>query len=257
MKKSLFSVCSVVLASLLFFSCAESLSSSISFTLPAAILKNTTDANTSETQNYTLKINFTGDITEEYTFETSLQSSDYSETYRIQDLQTGSEIQITASIYSTTDKNQLYETEGPAKIVLQPGKNNANLVLTRCKGSADISIVDFTLKAEYTDTNDSTITIRSTDNEIKIPISDTDITFSVETNYAEELSYQWYFNSNKIETISTDAFCTINLSKNESVNVNDQNTLSCIITTGSLSTTVELSFYASEIKTSEDVEAGN
>ena len=255
MKKLLSVVCSALLASLFFISCSDSTNSSLSFQLPSALLFNTTDGQTSESE-YELKMNFTGDVIEEYSYKFSSSDLKNNKTYTIQDLQSGSEIQITASIYSTTDQIKRYETESPAKVVLQPGTNSANLVLTRCTGSADIDITDyFTIKAEYTGLDGSTVTITSADSEIKIPNYDTDITFTIESKFSELLSYKWYFNvgdTDGVEPISTDASCTINLATNELVNANDLNTLTCIITAGSFSIAVDISFYASETATSED-----
>lgn len=254
MKKLLSVVCSALLASLFFISCSDSTNSSLSFQLPSALLFNTTDGQTSESE-YELKMNFTGDVIEEYSYKFSSSDLKNNKTYTIQDLQSGSEIQITASIYSTTDQIKRYETESPAKVVLQPGTNSANLVLTRCTGSGDIDFADFTIKAEYTGLDGSTVTITSADDEIKIPNYDTDITFTIESKFSELLSYKWYFNvgnTDGAEPISTDASCTINLATNELVNANDKNTLTCIISFGTISKDVELSFYASETATSED-----
>lgn len=254
MKKLLSVVCSALLASLFFISCSDSTNSSLSFQLPSALLFNTTDGQTSESE-YELKMNFTGDVNTEYSYKFSSSDLKNNPTYTIQNLQSGSEIQITASIYSTTDQIKRYETESPAKVVLQPGTNSANLVLTRCTGSAGIDIADFTIKAEYTGLDGSTVTITSEDDEIKIPNYDTDITFTIESKFSELLSYKWYFNignTDGVEPISTDASCTINLATNDLVNANDLNTLTCIITAGSFSTAVDISFYASETTTSED-----
>lgn len=255
MKKLLSVVCSALLASLFFISCSDSTNSSLSFQLPSALLFNTTDGQTSESE-YELKMNFTGDVNTEYSYKFSSSDLKNNPTYTIQNLQSGSEIQITASIYSTTDQIKRYETESPAKVVLQPGTNSANLVLTRCTGSAGIDIADyFTIKAEYTGLDGSTVTITSEEDEIKIPNYDTDITFTIESKFSELLSYKWYFNignTDGVEPISTDASCTINLATNELVNANDLNTLTCIITAGSFSTAVDISFYASETTTSED-----
>lgn len=253
MKKLLSVVCSALLASLFFISCSDSTNSSLSFQLPSALLFNTTDGQTSESE-YELKMNFTGDVNTEYSYKFSSSDLKNNPTYTIQNLQSGSEIQITASIYSTTDQIKRYETESPAKVVLQPGTNSANLVLTRCTGPADINITDyFTIKAEYTGLDGSTVTITSADDEIKIPNYDTDITFTIESKFSELLSYEWYFN-NGLEPISTDASCTINLATNEFVNANALNNLTCVITFGSFSPSpsVDISFYASETATSED-----
>ncbi len=257
MKKLLSVVCSALLASLFFISCSDSTNSSLSFQLPSALLFNTTDGQTSESE-YELKMNFTGDVIEEYSYKFSSSDLKNNQTYTIQDLQSGSEIQITASIYSATNQIKLYETESPAKVVLQPGTNSATLVLTRCTDSAGIDIADitdFTIKAAYTALDGSTVTITSADSEIKIPNYNTDITFTIESKFAELLSYKWYFNvgnTDGAEPISTDASCTINLATNELVNANDLNTLTCIIAAGSFSTAVDISFYASETTTSED-----
>ena len=250
MKKLLFLFCSALLVPLFFLSCSDVSSSSLSFTLPSSLARNVTDGQSAETV-YELKIELDGDIRQEHSYNFSLTDLQKGASYTIDGLQTGASLSVTASIYSAANI-QLYGTKTPAQVTLQAGQNEASVVLTRCSGDVDFSIATFEISATYTVTGTTQYTIRNSTDTPEIQFMDTDVDFIVETGYIGELSYTWLFNGNEV---STESKYTTNLTENDYVLLNEKNTVTCLIAAGGAEKTVELTFYANELKVDSSTDA--
>ena len=237
MKKNLFLIFSAFV-SILFFSCSESSSSSISFSLPNSVFKS---LNKSESENlvYNLKINLSGDYAKEYSFTFSNKESP--SVYTIDNLPVGAKVEINAKLL--LDDVVYYASKESASVTLESGKNSANLKLVRLYSDVSIDLADFEIQMTYSKDGN---TITYDKNTESISISLVDVSFGLVTDFNGEATYKWLLNGTELE--STTDSCKVNFTENASVLVDEKNTISCIITSGGVQKIAELSF---EVKSSE------
>ncbi len=239
MKKNLFLIFSVFV-SILFFSCSESSSSSISFSLPNSVFKS---LNKSESENlvYNLKINLSGDYAKEYSFTFSNEKTP--SVYTIDNLPVGAKVEINAKLL--LDDVVYYASKESASVTLESGKNSANLKLVRLYSDVSIDLADFEIQMTYSK-DKNIITYDKNTESISISLVDTDVSFGLVTDFNGEATYKWLLNGTELE--STTDSCKVNFTENASVLVDEKNTISCIITSGGVQKIAELSF---EVKSSE------
>ena len=237
MKKNLFLIFSAFV-SILFFSCSESSSSSISFSLPNSVFKS---LNKSESENlvYNLKINLSGDYAKEYSFTFSNEKTP--SVYTIDNLPVGAKVEINAKLL--LDDVVYYASKESASVTLESGKNSANLKLVRLYSDVSIDLADFEIQMTYSKAGN---TITYDKNTESISISLVDVSFGLVTDFNGEATYKWLLNGTELE--STIDSCKVNFTENASVLVDEKNTISCIITSGGVQKIAELSF---EVKSSE------
>ncbi len=239
MKKNLFLIFSAFV-SILFFSCSQSSSSSISFSLPNSVFKS---LNKSESENlvYNLKINLSGDYAKEYSFTFSNEKTP--SVYTIDNLPVGAKVEINAKLL--LDDVVYYASKESASVTLESGKNSANLKLVRLYSDVSIDLADFEIQMTYSKDGNS-ITYDKNTESISISLVDTDVSFGLVTDFNGEATYKWLLNGTELE--STTDSCKVNFTENASVLVDEKNTISCIITSGGVQEIAELSF---EVKSSE------
>ncbi len=253
MTKSFSFVFSVILSSLLVFSCADtSSSSSLSIEVPASLAReasvNDSDsADTGSSAAFTLLVTLSGDysVTESFSFTEADFSSAESKNFTLEGLPANAEVTVRVSILC--DGVAVYTQKSSASVRLSAGENAVSLTLKR--GSSDVTLSTVKIDAVYA--NGSELTSSLDDTSASPQLDCTKVLFTCNHSFSGEVTYSWYLNGEKLSGATRSI--TIDLKKADGVNMaeGEENRLTCAVTDSS-GKTVEPAEYVFLIKIEEE-----
>ena len=253
MTKSFSFVFSVILSSLLVFSCADtSSSSSLSIEVPASLAREATvtDGDSAEAGSsaaFTLLVTLSGDysVTESFSFTEADFSSAESKNFTLEGLPANAEVTVRVSILC--DGVAVYTQKSSASVRLSAGENAVSLTLKR--GSSDVTLSTVKIDAVYADGSELTSSLDEAGSSLQLDC-EKPVLFTCNHSFSGKVTYSWYLNGEKLS--DTTRSITIDLKKADGVNMaeGEENLLTCAVTDSS--GTVEPAEYVFLIKNEKE-----
>lgn len=247
MIKRFFSCIAATLFCALFFSCAASETSSVSFSVPADFARSIKE---SSARDWTLDVELSGDLNLLKPFSITEPKNGSAEpaVFTIEDLKSGSRLEVNAKILN--GKLAKYKNIQPYYVELEPGANSLDVELERIKKDAEIAGIEaknFSICVKNGSVSDGDVPELTYENKI--------IEFSLlcekEFDF-DSYSYSWYMNGEEIVFAKDKPSFELNLMQNDDVVLTEKggeqknNSLTCFISSGEELIEIEYIFVLNE-----------
>lgn len=244
MIKRIFSCIAATLFCALFFSCAASETSSVSFSVPADFARSIKESSAGD---WTLDVELSGDLNLLKPFSITEPKNGSAEpaVFTIEDLKSGSRLEVNVKILN--GKLAKYKNIQPYYVELEPGANSLDVELERIKKDAEIAGIEaknFSICVKNGSVSDGDVPELTYENKI--------IEFSLlcekEFDF-DSYSYSWYMNG---EEIKDKPSFELNLMQNDDVVLTEKggeqknNSLTCFISSGEELIEIEYIFVLNE-----------
>lgn len=233
MIKRIFSCIAATLFCALFFSCAASETSSVSFSVPADFARSIKESSAGD---WTLDVELSGDLNLLKPFSITEPKNGSAEpaVFTIEDLKSGSRLEVNVKILN--GKLAKYKNIQPYYVELEPGANSLDVELERIKKDAEIAGIEaknFSICVKNGSVSDGDVPELTYENKI--------IEFSLlcekEFDF-DSYSYSWYMNGEEIVFAKDKPSFELNLMQNDDVVLTEEggekenNSLTCFISSG-------------------------
>lgn len=233
MIKRIFSCIAATLFCALFFSCAASETSSVSFSVPADFARSIREISAGD---WTLDVELSGDLNLLKPFSITEPKNGSAEpaVFTIEDLKSGSRLEVNVKILN--GKLAKYKNIQPYYVELEPGANSLDVELERIKKDAEIAGIEaknFSICVKNGSVSDGDVPELTYENKI--------IEFSLlcekEFDF-DSYSYSWYMNGEEIVFAKDKPSFELNLMQNDDVVLTEEggekenNSLTCFISSG-------------------------
>lgn len=233
MIKRIFSCIAATLFCALFFSCAASETSSVSFSVPADFARSIKESSAGD---WTLDVELSGDLNLLKPFSITEPKNGSAEpaVFTIEDLKSGSRLEVNVKILN--GKLAKYKNIQPYYVELEPGANSLDVELERIKKDAEIAGIEaknFSICVKNGSFSDGDVPELTYENKI--------IEFSLlcekEFDF-DSYSYSWYMNGEEIVFAKDKPSFELNLMQNDDVVLTEEggekenNSLACFISSG-------------------------
>lgn len=237
MIKRIFSCIAATLFCALFFSCAASETSSVSFSVPADFARSIKESSAGD---WTLDVELSGDLNLLKPFSITEPKNGSAEpaVFTIEDLKSGSRLEVNVKILN--GKLAKYKNIQPYYVELEPGANSLDVELERIKKDAEIAGIEaknFSICAKkgsveynYSDGNVPELTYENKIVEFSL-LCEKEFDF-------DSYSYSWYMNGEEIVFAKDNPSFELNLMQNDDVVLTEEggeqknNSLTCFISSG-------------------------
>ena len=247
MIKRIFSCIAATLFCALFFSCAASETSSVSFSVPADFARSIKESSAGD---WTLDVELSGDLNLLKPFSITEPKNGSAEpaVFTIEDLKSGSRLEVNVKILN--GKLAKYKNIQPYYVELEPGANSLDVELERIKKDAEIAGIEaknFSICVKNGSVSDGDVPELTYENKI--------IEFSLlcekEFDF-DSYSYSWYMNGEEIVPAKDKPSFELNLMQNDDVVLTEKggeqknNSLTCFISSGEELIEIEYIFVLNE-----------
>lgn len=247
MIKRIFSCIAATLFCALFFSCAASETSSVSFSVPADFARSIREISAG---GWTLDVELSGDLNLLKPFSITEPKNGSAEpaVFTIEDLKSGSRLEVNVKILN--GKLAKYKNIQPYYVELEPGANSLDVELERIKKDAEIAGIEaknFSICVKNGSVSDGDVPELTYENKI--------IEFSLlcekEFDF-DSYSYSWYMNGEEIVFAKDKPSFELNLMQNDDVVLTEEggerknNSLTCFISSGEELIEIEYIFVLNE-----------
>lgn len=247
MIKRIFSCIAATLFCALFFSCAASETSSVSFSVPADFARSIKESSAGD---WTLDVELSGDLNLLKPFSITEPKNGSAEpaVFTIEDLKSGSILEVNVKILN--GKLAKYKNIQPYYVELEPGANSLDVELERIKKDAEIAGIEaknFSICVKNGSVSDGDVPELTYENKI--------IEFSLlcekEFDF-DSYSYSWYMNGEEIVFAKDKPSFELNLMQNDDVVLTEKggeqknNSLTCFISSGEELIEIEYIFVLNE-----------
>ena len=247
MIKRIFSCIAATLFCALFFSCAASETSSVSFSVPADFARSIKESSAGD---WTLDVELSGDLNLLKPFSITEPKNGSAEpaVFTIEDLKSGSRLEVNVKILN--GKLAKYKNIQPYYVELEPGANSLDVELERIKKDAEIAGIEaknFSICVKNGSVSDGDVPELTYENKI--------IEFSLlcekEFDF-DSYSYSWYMNGEEIVPAKNKPSFELNLMQNDYVVLTEKggeqknNSLTCFISSGEELIEIEYIFVLNE-----------
>lgn len=247
MIKRIFSCIAATLFCALFFSCAASETSSVSFSVPADFARSIKESSAGD---WTLDVELSGDLNLLKPFSITEPKNGSAEpaVFTIEDLKSGSILEVNVKILN--GKLAKYKNIQPYSVELEPGANSLDVELERIKKDAEIAGIEaknFSICVKNGSVSDGDVPELTYENKI--------IEFSLlcekEFDF-DSYSYSWYMNGEEIVFAKDKPSFELNLMQNDDVVLTEKggeqknNSLTCFISSGEELIEIEYIFVLNE-----------
>lgn len=247
MIKRIFSCIAATLFCALFFSCAASETSSVSFSVPADFARSIKESSAGD---WTLDVELSGDLNLLKPFSITEPKNGSAEpaVFTIEDLKSGSRLEVNVKILN--GKLAKYKNIQPYYVELEPGANSLDVELERIKKDAEIAGIEaknFSICVKNGSVSDGDVPELTYENKI--------IEFSLlcekEFDF-DSYSYSWYMNGEEIVPAKDNPSFELNLMQNDDVVLTEKggeqknNSLTCFISSGEELIEIEYIFVLNE-----------
>lgn len=247
MIKRIFSCIAATLFCALFFSCAASETSSVSFSVPADFARSIKESSAGD---WTLDVELSGDLNLLKPFSITEPKNGSAEpaVFTIEDLKSGSRLEVNVKILN--GKLAKYKNIQPYYVELEPGANSLDVELERIKKDAEIAGIEakyFSICVKNGSVSDGNVPELTYENKI--------IEFSLlcekEFDF-DSYSYSWYMNGEEIVSAKDKPSFELNLMQNDDVVLTEKggeqknNSLTCFISSGEELIEIEYIFVLNE-----------
>lgn len=251
MIKRIFSCIAATLFCALFFSCAASETSSVSFSVPADFARSIKESSAGD---WTLDVELSGDLNLLKPFSITEPKNGSAEpaVFTIEDLKSGSRLEVNVKILN--GKLAKYKNIQPYYVELEPGANSLDVELERIKKDAEIAGIEaknFSICAKkgsveynYSDGNVPELTYENKIVEFSL-LCEKEFDF-------DSYSYSWYMNGVEIVPAKDNPSFELNLMQNDDVVLTEKggerknNSLTCFISSGEELIEIEYIFVLNE-----------
>lgn len=198
--------------------------SSLNFSISKNLIRTITNESN---EDLSLKISISGDTVTEKSFLIQKDFiSNETQSFTIENLIAGQTILVDVSVFC--GNTQYYKTKEKKTLTLVEGDNSVDIVLTSVLGNTDITVIDklnFSISVSAIDENGITYNYSSSTSDDIPEISYlTETTFTLNSDKTF-LSYFWYLNGEELEC--SENSISLDLSKNDYVNVEGINSIVC------------------------------
>lgn len=233
MIKRIFSCIAATLFCALFFSCAASETSSVSFSVPADFARSIKESSAGD---WTLDVELSGDLNllKQFSITEPKNGSAEPAVFTIEDLKSGSRLEVNVKILN--GKLAKYKNIQPYYVELEPGANSLDVELERIKKDAEIAGIEakyFSICVKNGSVSDGNVPELTYENKI--------VEFSLlcekEFDF-DSYSYSWYMNGEEIVFAKDKPSFELNLMQNDDVVLTEKggeqknNSLTCFISSG-------------------------
>ena len=247
MIKRIFSCIAATLFCALFFSCAASETSSVSFSVPADFARSIKESSAGD---WTLDVELSGDLNLLKPFSITEPKNGSAEpaVFTIEDLKSGSRLEVNVKILN--GKLAKYKNIQPYYVELEPGANSLDVELERIKKDAEIAGIEaknFSICVKNGSVSDGNVPELTYENKI--------IEFSLlcekEFDF-DSYSYSWYMNGKEVVSAKDKPSFELNLMQNDDVVLTEKggeqknNSLTCFISSGEELIEIEYIFVLNE-----------
>ena len=247
MIKRIFSCIAATLFCALFFSCAASETSSVSFSVPADFARSIKESSVGD---WTLDVELSGDLNllKQFSITEPKNGSAEPAVFTIEDLKSGSRLEVNVKILN--GKLAKYKNIQPYYVELEPGANSLDVELERIKKDAEIAGIEaknFSICVKNGSVSDGDVPELTYENKI--------IEFSLlcekEFDF-DSYSYSWYMNGEEIVFAKDKPSFELNLMQNDDVVLTEKggeqknNSLTCFISSGEELIEIEYIFVLNE-----------
>ena len=247
MIKRIFSCIAATLFCALFFSCAASETSSVSFSVPADFARSIKESSAGD---WTLDVELSGDLNLLKPFSITEPKNGSAEpaVFTIEDLKSGSRLEVNVKILN--GKLAKYKNIQPYYVELEPGANSLDVELERIKKDAEIAGIEaknFSICVKNGSVSDGNVPELTYENKI--------IEFSLlcekEFDF-DSYSYSWYMNGEEVVSAKDKPSFEFNLMQNDDVVLTEKggeqknNSLTCFISSGEELIGIEYIFVLNE-----------
>lgn len=247
MIKRIFSCIAATLFCALFFSCAASETSSVSFSVPADFARSIKESSAGD---WTLDVELSGDLNllKQFSITEPKNGSAEPAVFTIEDLKSGSRLEVNVKILN--GKLAKYKNIQPYYVELEPGANSLDVELERIKKDAEIAGIDaknFSICVKNGSVSDGNVPELTYENKI--------VEFSLlcekEFDF-DSYSYSWYMNGEEIVFAKDKPSFELNLMQNDDVVLTEKggeqknNSLTCFISSGEELIGIEYIFVLNE-----------
>ena len=247
MIKRIFSCIAATLFCALFFSCAASETSSVSFSVPADFARSIKESSAGD---WTLDVELSGDLNLLKPFSITEPKNGSAEpaVFTIEDLKSGSRLEVNVKILN--GKLAKYKNIQPYYVELEPGANSLDVELERIKKDAEIAGIEaknFSICVKNGSVSDGDVPELTYENKI--------IEFSLlcekEFDF-DSYSYSWYMNGKEVVSAKDKPSFEFNLMQNDDVVLTEKggeqenNSLTCFISSGEELIEIEYIFVLNE-----------
>ena len=233
MIKRIFSCIAATFFCALFFSCAASETSSVSFSVPADFARSIKESSAGD---WTLDVELSGDLNllKQFSITEPKNGSAEPAVFTIEDLKSGSRLEVNVKILN--GKWPKYKNIQPYYVELEPGANSLDVELERIKKDAEIAGIEakyFSICVKNGSVSDGNVPELTYENKI--------VEFSLlcekEFDF-DSYSYSWYMNGEEIVFAKDKPSFELNLMQNDDVVLTEKggeqknNSLTCFISSG-------------------------
>lgn len=247
MIKRIFSCIAATLFCALFFSCAASETSSVSFSVPADFARSIKESSAGD---WTLDVELSGDLNLLKPFSITEPKNGSAEpaVFVIEDLKSGSRLEVNVKILN--GKLAKYKNIQPYYVELEPGANSLDVELERIKKDAEIAGIEaknFSICVKNGSVSDGDVPELTYENE-KIEFF---LLCEKEFDF-DSYSYSWYMNGEEIVPAKDNPSFELNLMQNDDVVLTEKggeqknNSLTCFISSGEELIEIEYIFVLNE-----------
>lgn len=247
MIKRIFSCIAATLFCALFFSCAASETSSVSFSVPADFARSIKESSAGD---WTLDVELSGDLNLLKPFSITEPKNGSAEpaVFTIEDLKSGSRLEVNAKILNGNLVK--YKNIQPYSVELETGDNFLKVELEKIRTNADIAGIEakyFSICVKNGSVSDGNVPELTYENKI--------IEFSLlcekEFDF-DSYSYSWYMNGKEVVSAKDKPSFEFNLMQNDDVVLTEKggekenNSLTCFISSGEELIGIEYIFVLNE-----------
>ncbi|WP_273066401.1 hypothetical protein [Treponema berlinense] len=247
MIKRIFSCIAATLFCALFFSCAASETSSVSFSVPADFARSIKESSAGD---WTLDVELSGDLNLLKPFSITEPKNGSAEpaVFTIEDLKSGSRLEVNVKILN--GKLAKYKNIQPYYVELEPGANSLDVELERIKKDAEIAGIEaknFSICVKNGSVSDGDVP------ELTYEIKIIEFSLLCEKEFDfDSYSYSWYMNGEEIVPAKNKPSFELNLMQNDDVVLTEKggeqknNSLTCFISSGEELIEIEYIFVLNE-----------